>query len=541
MRSVAAGALIALLAACTATGTTSDSESQPPQDSAPSSSPVGAPNELVCHTSPKPGGAGQLVLVDETETLDLIDPFIGMHVHAAAIADIDGDDNLDFYVGTFGDREGSVYMFRGASGPRPDQLLLGSGESGNPLGEELGRSSGSAIADFDADGDADLLVVRHAGLGEPSDVGSRLYENTGDDLVPTEILPEGFLGRTPAVSDFDGDGLLDVYVSEDKYGATGGLLLQNRGDMAFEDVTDGSGLSGLYALGATPGDLNGDGLADLVTSRNILINLGGMKFRDVTPDRYEDATMGPEDDPAGVAIGDLNRDGLPDIVLGQHNRLTVEADETEAIRVLVASAPDIDGIPTFVELAQEAGLSPLPTLAPHVDIADMNNDGWPDIVTSASAGDGEVPAVFMNEGAGDLRFAPPAGLGSDQYWVGGPIADIDRDGLLDVFALEWEPSLPSLAFINRSTSGHWLEVSISGPNQGIGAVVTVIDAAGSLVGIQEIGVTAGYSSAKPPVAHFGLGDVDAVDVTIDFPNEESVTIEGAAIDSHLRWPDGCTG
>ena len=94
----------------------------------------------------------------------------------------------------------------------------------------LGRTSGGLFADFDGDGDDDLLLIRHAGLSGQSDVPSRIYENDGSgELAISEILPIGFLGRTPAVADFDGDGLLDIYVSEDKHGDSGGILLHNQG------------------------------------------------------------------------------------------------------------------------------------------------------------------------------------------------------------------------------------------------------------------------------------------------------------------------
>ena len=121
------------------------------------------------------------------------------------------------------------------------------------------------------------------------------------------------------------------------------------------------------------------------------------------------------------------------------------------------------GDPTFEDVTEEAGLVGLPTKAPHVEIADVDNDGWPDIVTTASADDGTRPAVFRHEGLidGVPRFAAPAGLGAPQYWVAGPMTDVDRDGRLDILLVEWNPALPSLLLRNTSESGNWLEVSVS--------------------------------------------------------------------------------
>jgi len=188
---------------------------------------------------------------------------------------------------------------------------------------------------------------------------------------------------------------------------------------------------------------------------------------------------------------------------------------------------------------ESAVLTPLPTVAPHFDVADVDNDGWPDIVTSASAEDGTAPAIYRNTGSGQLSFEVSAGLGSDQYWIGGPMTDIDHDGRLDLFAVEWEPSLPSIMFRNTGDTGHWLEVSIGLPGDGIGSLIGVSTTDGSVVGQLEIGVGGGYSSGRLPVAHFGLGDETVVDLTITLPDGTGTSLPGVTADQHLRWPNGC--
>src|SRR5690606_40349425 len=87
------------------------------------------------------------------------------------------------------------------------------------------------------------------GEGPPASV---IFANRDGKLeAVAEPFPVPFNGRTTAVADFDGDGLLDVYVSEDRYGGMGGVLLRNEGSFRFTDVTEGSGLGGVCALGAT--------------------------------------------------------------------------------------------------------------------------------------------------------------------------------------------------------------------------------------------------------------------------------------------------
>jgi hypothetical protein len=529
-----------LVVACTPTAVdraaTTGQPGNPGAATSPTTSaPAGDGSQMTCWVSPIDGEPGPITFEDVTSASGLVEPLTGMYAHVAAFGDVNQDDLPDLVVGTFGDRDAEEYQERGAAGPSPDRLLLTQpGLIPDPAwSTELGRTSGAAFADFDNDGDDDLLLVRHAGRDGDFPVPTRLFENVDGALrARSEPLPPDFRGRTPAVADYDGDGLLDVYVSEDNSGVSGGLLLHNDGGMGFSDVTDGSGLEGNVALSATSGDLDGDLRPDITTSTGVFVNRGGMKFEEVTPDGYGWAPIGDEDDPAGVALGDLDNDGDTDIVVGQHYRATVEFDSEVPVRVFANSG---DGSPGFEEVG---GLTPLPTLAPHVSIADIDNDGWLDIVTTASAGEGTRPAIYHNRGTGDLGFEVSAGLGSDQYWIGGPVTDFDHDGRLDLFVVEWEPSLPSILFRNTGETGHWLEVSIDAPGDGIGTLVTV-SAAGDPIGRQEIGIGGGYSSGHLPVAHFGLGSETTVDVTITLPDGTVTQLPDVNADQHLRWPNGC--
>ena len=536
-------AVSACTAASTDTSLSSDT-SQPSGSADPTTAGTtepSSPSGLVCWASETAGEPGPITLVDSTEKLGLIDPLIGMHGHASAFGDVDGDTRPDLFVGTFGNRNPENYQERGATGPRPDQLLIAEAgfQASDLLVEELGRTSGSAFADLDGDGDDDLIIVRHAGLRADSEEPSRIYVNGARGFDNIEILPPGFLGRTPAIADFDVDGLLDIYVSEDKYGDRGGLLYRNDGAMAFTDVTEASGLAGAFALGATAADVNDDGYPDIVTSRNVFIGHGDLTFTDATPEGYVLASDDVEDDPAGVAVGDVNRDGIADIVIGQHFRSTIGPSGTAPVRLLLGTGTNGDGVPGYVDSTNEWGLPDLPTLAPQVALADLDNDGWPDIVTSASAADGSSPAIMRHLGS-SFGFEPPAGLGSDQYWVGASITDLDQDGRLDVFAVEWEPSLPSLMFLNEGTTGNWLEVSVQGAGRGVGTQVTVLDAEGNLIGRQEIGVGGGYSSGQMAVAHFGLGEATDVTVELRMPGGAVENLGTVPINAHLRWPSGCS-
>ena len=94
-------------------------------------------------TSP---ATGTYALIDQTESAGIVDPLTGMHGHAAAWGDADGNGFPDLYVGTFADRADEIYAVRGATGPSPDRLLFGSGTAfveTSPLAVPPGRTSGA--------------------------------------------------------------------------------------------------------------------------------------------------------------------------------------------------------------------------------------------------------------------------------------------------------------------------------------------------------------------------------------------------------------
>src|SRR5205085_5697770 len=107
-----------------------------------------------------------------------------------------------------------------------------------------------------------------------------------------------------------------------------------------------------------------------------------------------------EDWTAGIAWGDLNRDGRLDLVVTQHF-----GDATTspiAPRLYMNQGNDASNNPLLVE-TPEGRLQPIPSKAPHVEIQDVNNDGWPDIYTSVTinTADGPQPFVYMNTGTFD--------------------------------------------------------------------------------------------------------------------------------------------
>lgn len=561
--------LAAALLVATACTTGADTDSAPTATQGPSGSagptgPAGAtaatvldtPDRLAtrtgltCWAAEPASGSDSIDLVDTTASFGLVEPLTGIYGHAAGWGDLDGDLLPDLVVGTFADKPRERYQERGATGPRPDTVLVGSGEGFAPTDDlegSLGRSSGVAIVDLDNDGDLDLVMSRNVASKERGDLPSAVYRNDGGSLEIVEAgIDPALAGRSIGVLDYDQDGLADLLILEDHYTGANSRLYRNLDGLRFEDATEAAGLpEGIHGLGVATADVDRDGHTDFFVGGSNRLFLGtGTGFTEATLPVFAWETFGNEDDVAGAAFADVDLDGRLDLVVGHHFNSTVSRNTEVPVR-LYLNRTEQAGAPVFEDVTAAAGLVPLPTKAPHVEFADLDNDGLVDILTSASAADGSALAVFRNTGLVESipRFAAPAGLGSDQYWVTAPTADVDRDGRLDVLAVEWYPYLPSILFANTSRSGNWLEVSVaSGDSTPVGTTVAVYRAdhageAASLLGMREITATQGYTAGSELSAHFGLGDVEVVDVVVTRPGQGPVTESAVTVNRHVRLPD----
>lgn len=539
------GVALLFLAACTSgNGQGTPAPGETSADDGVTSSGVGGTvadaGDMACWTAAPATGQQDIGFSNQTEAMGLVDPLIGMYGHAAIWGDISGDGRPDLFMGTFADRDAEIYQARGAQGPSPDRFL-NSTDAGFAMAEGFpemfSRTSGGTMADLDSDGDLDLVLSRNWDDDLPSAPGTQVLRNDGGALVQAGSgLPAQLSGRSVAALDYDLDGLLDLFITADDVGS---VLLKNDGDLVFTDVTAAAGIPpGVLGLGVGVGDVNGDQRPDLfVAGSNQLFVADGSGFRLADSAVFAWPSIGEEDLVTGVSMADVNRDGLLDIAVGQHFNSTVDAGARVPVRLFLNR-----GEARFEEVTEAAGLVGLPTKGPHVELNDMDNDGWPDLVTTASASDGTRPAVFRHTGlSGDVpTFATPEGLGSPQYWVAGPTSDVDRDGRLDIFLVEFDPALPSLMLRNETGSGHWLEVSVASDlGWGVGWRVEVFDG-DNLLGAREITTTQGYSAGVAPVAHFGLGDVERVDIRLTPPGDgDQVVLTDQPADQHLRYPTGC--
>jgi hypothetical protein len=488
----------------------------------------------------------------------------GIRGHAAAWGDIDGSGYPSLFVGTFADAGSKT------------SLLLRNNKGKFSLDEQehvrlSSCASGAIFVDLDNRGKLDLYVGNNAhGKDGLRATPNALFRNDGggkftDVSKDSGACPPGLQARTVAALDFDGDGLLDLIVTDFYYTikATYGIaLFRNKGNYRFEDVTKAAGLPvGSAVSGVAVADVNNDGWPDLfLTSpdgnNRLFLNDGKGHFREapMTREVFAWKNAGGDDAPTGVCIADLNRDGLPDIVVGHHFKAPWRSPAP--IRLYLNRGIK-DGNPVFEDVTEAAGLKPLAMKAPHLEIQDFDNDGWPDIYVSIVkfAGGKPYPVIYRNHGiqGGIPRFREDAWAVNDFptaddrspkggtaaffkkvltekkiiYMAAGPTADFDRDGRLDIFLANWWIESRSLLLRNETPGGNWLQVQVEGGQgvnrMGIGSKVKVYPAgklgdASALLGCREIAVGYGWCSGQEAVAHFGLGKEEMVDLEIILPH-----------------------
>lgn len=500
-------------------------------------------------TAAEPG----IRFVEVTDEAGLAVPLAGLMGHGGAWGDFDGDGKIDLFVGGFCDRPNAEYAL--AKGPVPSRLFrnLGSGKFelvAQPATTFFARTSGVVFADLDNDGALDLYVAnnarKQAGRKEGTQriatlAHSRLLRNISgtftDISADSGACPDTLLSaRNVGVFDYDNDGLLDLFIVEDKFTRQPhSVLLRNLGGLKFKDVTKEVGLpEDIFGLGLAVADLNGDGRPDFFVghSNRLFLSQPGNTYREATElrDVFAWKPLDGEDWPCGVAFADLNRDGQLDFVISIHG-------VTARNRVYLNDGLK-NGIPQFRDVTKEVGLGDtVPAKCPHVEVQDFDNDGWPDIYMSAAwLEDGKVtPLIYRNTGHG--RFAPPRPIKEPMvYFPAGPSGDFDNDGRLDLFLVNWFAGNRCRLLRNDSPVRHWLNVQVTGKTMnrmGIGAKIQ-ISKAGALLGYQEISTGYGYASGQPAVCHFGLGDETAVDVRVTLPNGTIIERRDVKADQSLR-------
>lgn len=366
-------------------------------------------------------------------------PKTGMWRHGFAVADMNGDGRPDL-IFTSPRKE-----------PGPPVIFLNEGNGQFARWEQaefpaLGFDYGAvAAADFDGDGTTDLAVGSHyRGVIVLLGDGHGTFIAVSDGFP----FPSTFSSRALTVADWNADGRLDVAALSD---GPRPLASAQLGVTVFENLgstwkpTRAMTSDGIFGDSIASGDVDGDGLPDLVTashntSDHRVLRLGS----DGALLRREIETLLPPSVVSAVDVADFDRDGLDEIVIG-YSAGTPRAASLELVAFPAGSRP------TQQLWSEEgAGIAAIGT-------GDLDGDGAIDIV--AALQDGRL-LTFRGDGHGSVTRGgdiPPSAWrhGCSAYAV--RVADLDADTRAEVIA--------TFAGESGCPSGGGIEVWRSVPGQ----------------------------------------------------------------------------
>ncbi len=411
---------------------------------------------------------------------------------------------------------------------------------------EAGRFRGVAIINATNDTWPDIVMT--TGLGTPV-----IYPNPGTGQLEqwerTVLDDVSAIAYSMAWTDLGGDGDLDLvtgsYNAELTFRRNSPVLGDNTGVILHEmengrfETTRLSDTA--QALALVTADIDGDGAQDIYVGNDLatpdfiwLSKDGGWEERmPFTTSSF--STM-------SIDAADIDNDGrneffTTDMAPPAPDDRYREVDED------MAAMPVVDDIQTPVNVLNDPAANDLAfsNMASGQPIettgwswsglfGDLDNDGFQDLyVANGMRSDvlfGFLPdARLVEENQafqnidGTLVEAPDWALNATEGGRGMTMADLDSDGDLDIIINNLDT--PSRVFENQ-LCGNSLQVDLTWTG------TENIDALGATVAVElgdqtltrEITSSRGYLSSAPPVAHFGLGDAQRVDLTVTWPDGE---------------------
>lgn len=461
------------------------------------------------------------------------------------MADVNNDSYLDIYVSRNGDSMNPE--------ERKNQLYINNQdltftESAMQYGlADAGFSSQAVFFDMDNDGDLDMYQVnqlpdarlfkRYINIPKKREIyySDKLYKNENGRYIDVSkkagISRALTYGLSVSATDFNNDGWVDLYVAND-YDEPD-MMYYNNGDGTFKNVIDNN-LKHIsqFSMGTDTGDINNDGLVDLIT------------LDMASDDHYRSKTN----------MGSMSTEKFYKIVnSGKHYQYM-----TNTLQIN-------NGNESFSDVANIAGIAKTDWSWAGL-LVDLDNDGFKDIIVSngvkkdvrnndfltgltekLKTGSQDflsmaklAPSVplsnYAYKNTGGLKFEKVTkkwGLNTPSFSSGMAYGDLDNDGDLDVVVNNMET--PAFIYENKTT-GNFLKINLKGPDQnkfGYGAKAIVHY--NGKTQIAENTVTRGYLSSVEPGMFFGLGKEIEIDkVEVIWPDGKTNVVENVSANNQLN-------
>jgi hypothetical protein len=388
------------------------------------------------------------------------------------------------------------------------------------------------------------LLRTHPQLAKTFSVAGGWFDYDNDGFL--DLIVINYLKWSPETDVTCMNRGVSAYCSPNSYEGAPSLLFHNNGDGTFTDVTESSGILNHTGkgMGVAFADYDGDGFVDIFVSNDTLRNflfhnngdgtftekgiLSGVSYNQ---DGKSVAGM-------GVDFRDIDNDGLPDIV------------ETDMFGDSYLFFKNLGkGLFEDKSLSSRITGASLKLTGWGTGIYDFDNDGWKDIFTSNGAildnSDflDHLPYKLQNcllRNNRDLTFSDVADHAGEGFSLraahrGAAFGDIDNDGRIDIVVncLNGNPEL----LMNRSPGNHnWILLNLVGTRSnrdGLGARVTVMSSSG--VQHNHATTSVGYGSCSDKRVHFGLGTDSHIDkIEIIWPSGVRQNLGATAVNQILK-------
>jgi len=424
---------------------------------------------------------GDNTFTDVTDKAGVGDIGFGMGV---ATGDYNNDGFDDLYVTCLGPN----HLFKNNGNGSFTDVTLKAGVN------DTRWSTGAAFVDYDNDGRLDLFVSNYVGF----------------DL---NNLPEFGVGRT---CQFKG---VPVQCGPRGLPGAGDSLFHNNGDGTFSDVSKKAGVSdanGYYGLGVIGSDFDEDGLVDIFVANDstpnfLYHNNGDGTFKEIA---FSSGTAvnesGSEQGCMGVTLGDYDHDGNLDLFITNFD---------DEYNILYHN----DGRNSFTDVSFKAKVAQvsLTYVGWGTKFFDYDNDGWVDLFVA----NGHVypqrghyrQRELLHHNNQDGTFSEVAdqmgsALMEERVGRGVAFGDIDNDGDVDIVVndLDGSPQLLRNDGGDANNSVLIKTVGVKSNRDGIGARVKVVS--GNLTQIDEVRSGGSYLSQNDLRLHFGLEKRTKIDL-----------------------------